>query len=363
VTIPIRNLYYLFLYAWARFPAGALREVGVDESPDLPNLLANLLSGGTRRLVRRGLDRGYRTFTDEIAGLRGRLRLDRMVKAVTKMRGTAICDVDELNHDILLNQILKATLIDLARCEDVDGRIRHDLRSLARRFYDVSGIRLSANHFRRIATSRNNREYIFLIQLCEFVFWSLMPDERGAGARFKQVLKNDKQMSYVFEDFVRNFFELHRTEYRVRKEYSHWNVSGASEHDIGFLPRMETDVTLRHPDRIIIIDAKYYSQGPFLRGPHGDDKIESGHLYQLITYLQHERIREPGKGLAGMLLYAAVDKSVRLKYELLGIPVLVATVDLSQDWLEIETELHDLLDSCARASVPADGLPLLEAAN
>jgi 5-methylcytosine-specific restriction enzyme subunit McrC len=110
VIIPIRNLYYLFLYAWARFPGGAVGEAGVDKSPDLPSLFAKLLSAGTRRLLRRGLDRGYKTLTDEVAGPRGRLRLDRMVKEAIQMRGTAICDFDELNHDVLHNQVLKATL-------------------------------------------------------------------------------------------------------------------------------------------------------------------------------------------------------------------------------------------------------------
>jgi 5-methylcytosine-specific restriction enzyme subunit McrC len=80
MKIPIRNLYYLFLYAWARFPGGAVGKVGIDDSPDLPNLFARLLSAGTRRLFRRGIDRGYKTFTDELVGPRGRLRLDRMVK-------------------------------------------------------------------------------------------------------------------------------------------------------------------------------------------------------------------------------------------------------------------------------------------
>ena len=46
MTISIRNLYYLFLYAWARFPGGAIGEVGIDKSPDLPSLFAKLLSAG-----------------------------------------------------------------------------------------------------------------------------------------------------------------------------------------------------------------------------------------------------------------------------------------------------------------------------
>jgi len=131
MTIPIRNLYYLFLYAWARFPGGAVGETGIDKSPDLPNLFAKLLSAGTRRLFRRGLDRGYKAFTDELAGPRGRLRLDRMVKETTQRRGTAVCDFDELTHDVLHNQVLKATLTSLAGCSDVEKEIRHDLRSLA----------------------------------------------------------------------------------------------------------------------------------------------------------------------------------------------------------------------------------------
>ena len=181
MTIPIRNLYCLFLYAWARFPGGTVGEVGIDDSPDLPNLLAKLLSVGVRRLVRRGLDRGYKTATEEIIGPRGRLRLDRMIKEVTPLRGTAVCDFDELTHDVLLNQVLKSTLLNLSSCVDVERETRHDLRLLAKRFHDVEDIRLSAGLFRQIAISRNSREYVFLIRVCEFVFWSLLPDERGAS--------------------------------------------------------------------------------------------------------------------------------------------------------------------------------------
>ena len=68
-----------------------------------------------------------KTFTDEIAGPRGRLRLDRMVKEATQLRGTAICDFDELTHDVLHNQILKATLTNLAGCTDVENETRHEL--------------------------------------------------------------------------------------------------------------------------------------------------------------------------------------------------------------------------------------------
>src|SRR4051812_39788839 len=184
-------------------------EAGVDESPDLPSLFARLLLAGTRRLFRRGLDRGYQMLTDELSGLRGRLRLDRMIKEATQLRGMAVCDFDELTHDVLHNQILRATLIDLSRCSDLEKDMRHDLRALAQRFFDVSDIQLTPRCFRQITISRSNREYGFLMRLCEFVFWSRMPDQQGSTARFYQVLDDEVRMSVVFEHFLRNFFQLH----------------------------------------------------------------------------------------------------------------------------------------------------------
>jgi 5-methylcytosine-specific restriction enzyme subunit McrC len=348
VKIPIRNLYYLFLYASARFPGGIVAEAGIDKSPDLANLFAKLLLAGTRRLLRRGLDRGYKTFTSELSAPRGRLRLDRMVKETTQLRGTAVCDFDELTHDILHNQVLKATLTGLAWCLDLKKETRHDLRSIARRFYDVADIRLSAGCFRRIAVSRNNREYIFLMYLCEFVFWSLMPEEHGTAARFQQVLDDEVRMSAVFEDFLRNFFQVHRAEYRVRAESPEWHVSGATEDDLALLPRMVTDITLRHPDHTIIVDAKFYRKS-LAPGPYGE-RVRSQHLYQLVTYLQNERMRQDQKHLSGMLIYPDVGQSLRLRYRLLGIPVLVATVDLGREWQDIDAQLHELLDECASAA-------------
>jgi 5-methylcytosine-specific restriction enzyme subunit McrC len=346
VTIPIRNLYYLFLYAWAYFPPGAMAETGIDDSPDLPNLFAKLLSVGTRRLLRRGLDRGYEAITEELVGPRGRLRLDRIVKETTQLRGTAVCDFDELTHDVLHNQILKATLSSLTCSADVADETKHELRTLARRFNDVSDIRLSAGCFRRIAISRNSRDYALLMRLCEFVFRALMPAEGGAGARFQKVLEDEVRMSEVFEEFLRNFFQLHRPEYQVRIERPAWHVRDATEDDLRLLPRMETDITLRHPNHTIIIDAKFYKK-TLAQSLHGE-RVRSGHLYQLISYLQNERMLHGASNLSGMLIYPEVGRSLRLRYRLLEIPVLIATIDLAQKWRDIEIELQNLLDEGAQ---------------
>ena len=352
MNIPIRNLYYLFVYAWAQFPAGKLAETGTDNSPDLPNLLAAILASGVHRLLRRGMDRGYQTLTEELVGPRGRLRLDRMIAEATLLRGTAVCDYDELTHDVLHNQVLKATLLSLSRCADVQRETRHDLRALTHRFRDVSTIRLSAGHFGLIALHRNNSEYAFLMRLCEFVYRSLMPEAQGTGSRFQSILEDDVKMSKVFEAFLRNFLRAHFSEYRVRAEQLDWDVTEASDADLALLPRMLTDITLRNAERTVIVDAKFYRDA--LRdGPYGR-RVHSQHLYQLVTYLQHERRRHVVEHrLSGMLIYPAVGQSLRLRYRLLGIPVLVATVDLSQEWQIVDRELRQLFATPERSTPEA----------
>ena len=61
-------------------------------------------------------------------------------------------------------------------------------------------------------------------------------------------------------------------------------------------------------------------------------------------------MRQEDKGLSGMLIYPDVGRSLRLRYRLLGIPVMVATVDLGQEWRDIEAELHELLNDRASAA-------------
>jgi 5-methylcytosine-specific restriction enzyme subunit McrC len=189
------------------------------------------------------------------------------------------------------------------------------------------------------------------MRLCEFIFWSLMPDKHGTQSKFQQIIDDEKRMSAVFEEFLRNFFKIHHTEYRVQAEWSAWYVSDATEHDLVLLPRMKTDITLRHLGHTIIVDAKFIKEGALIQGPHGGgERVQSSHLYQLITYLQHERVYHEDKALSGILIYPDVGRSLRLRYRLLGIPVLVATVDLSKEWHNIEAELDALLNDCAVAA-------------
>jgi len=279
VTIPVRNIYYLLLYAWGHFKGGAVTDVGADAGPDLPNLLGKVLIDGAHRLLRRGLDRGYVEITEETHSPRGKLRIDVMTKQQTLLRGFAVCDLDELTPDVLHNQILKASLMSLANCKDVRKSLRHELKTSARRMAGVSQIRLSASLFRRVQLSRNTSQYGFLMRVCELVFHALLPDEQGASSKFQNILDNERLMPSLFEDFLRNFYRSELPGYSAKAENMSWLAEAADEADLAYLPIMKTDITLRSKHRTIIADAKYYKD--ILSGGRYDPKVNPDHLYQL----------------------------------------------------------------------------------
>lgn len=341
MTIPVRNIYYLLLYAWGHFKGGGVTDVGADESPDLPNLLGNVLNDGAHRLLKRGLDRGYIEVTEETRSPRGKLRLDVMTKQQTMIRGFAVCDLDELTPDVLHNRVLKASLISLSNCSDIGKELRHALRTTARRMSGVSPVRLSADLFYRVQLSRNTSQYGFLMRVCELVFHALLPDDQGSGSKFQNILEDETRMSALFEEFLRNFYRSELPGYSSAAEIMSWQAEAEDQADLAYLPIMKTDITLRSADRTIVADAKYYRE--VLAGGRYTPKVRSDHLYQLSTYLAHVASNEPGQQIAGLLIYPSSGQSLRLKYRLMGIPVTVATVDLSAEWLAIHQELIGLV--------------------
>ena len=342
VTIPIKNLYYIFCYAWGSFPSGDMVDVGKEDAPDLQNLFAKLLIDGLHRIIRRGMARGYVSRQEDLKGPRGRILLDEMIKRQTLMRGDAACQFDELQTDIMKNRIVKATARLLSKSDSVEGIYRHELGVLVRQLEAVGDIRLASNVFRQVQVSRNDRSYSMLMKLCEMVFQSVLPHQDGSGAKFADILQNEVTMSTVFEDFLRNFFAHEQTEFAIKREQYFWDAVSLTETGAEILPTLNTDIIMRSPQRTIVIDAKYYKET--LKGrSNNSPKIRSPHLYQLFSYLHHAALREPHKRIDGMLIYPTVGLHFREDYRISDRLVRIATVNLDSHWSEIHAALLDLV--------------------
>lgn len=342
MSVPVRNVFYLLCYAWNHLEARSLFANGTDAGERIENLIAHVLSRGLSRLLAQGLDQGYVAQVAEIAGVRGKLLVGATIKRLQMHSGRTTCEVDEFTPDVPHNRILKATMLELASLASVDLKLRGALRQQLLRFSAVGDITLNSAAFRPVQLTRNLARYGFLIQLCELVCRSLLPDPATGGKRFHPFDADERQMGAVFEAFVYNFLAREQSDFQVGRRNVDWSATAERTNDLAFLPQMRTDVILTSAKRRVIIETKFYAQ-PLRAGWHGGSpKLISGHLYQLLAYLTRFA-NEPGPDPEGMLLYASAGESFDLVYDIGGRRVRVVTLDLDAPWPQIEESLHELV--------------------
>lgn len=341
--IPIRNIYYLLCYAWNRLKEGDIVDVSAMDTNELADLFATVLIGGTNHLIRKGLDQGYENIAGEVSSIRGRIDLSITARKMLIQHGKAYCSYDEINVNTLPNRVLKSTLRFLADVPSLDKDLRKKLLRLHRSLRGIDDIFLTKHAFRKIQLHANNRFYKFLLNICELVQGAWMVDERTGEYKFRDFIRDEKQMARLFEDFVYNFFRLERDDLEVKKERIYWAATSDVDPELRYLPSMKTDISLRSPNKTIIVDTKYYKE--MFQSYFENESIHSGNLYQIYAYLKN---LEPRGGqdvhAEGVLLYPAVHEKARLEYKIDGHVIRINTVNLSQDWKSIRRELLELVN-------------------
>ena len=340
--IPIANIYFLLSYAWRHVDEqDVVRLKDLEGLRTVHDLLGKVLAEGTFRLIRRGIDRGYREVREDLAGIRGKIAVGETVKRALRARGRVICEVEELSHDILHNRILRSTLGLLLRLPNLDSDVYTDVRNAYTKMNDVRVVKLSLRLFRQVQIDRNRRYYRFLLSVCRLIYERLLVDERSGEVRFTDF--SEDRMERLYEDFIIEFYMREQDRYRVnhRGRAIAWADEGTPDHHRLRLPRMEADVILDAPDRRIIIDAKYYREA--FGGRYGG-KLHSQNLYQLLAYLRNREAAEmPGPRHEGILLYPTVGHPVAVDVCLEGFAIRARSIDLAQDWRNIHRDMLKLI--------------------
>lgn len=355
--IPIRNIYYLLCYAWESAQFQALARVGdAGELTSVQDLLGKVLAGGTRRLVRRGIDRGYVERREDLAGIRGKLAVGETAKRALRARGRAACDFEELSADILANRIVRSSLDSLRRLgerrrgagaeqEGLDPRVRKEVVSAYHRLGGVSVAPLKRQTFGMVQLDRNRGLYRFLLSVCQLIYECQLADESKMGRRvFHDFRRDEARMWDLFEKFVTGFYRREQDDFSVNKGVRiQWrDADGATEADHKLIPSMEADIVLESPERRIIMDTKYHKDA--VGGRYGSTKLKSGNLYQLLTYLRNRQATKPdGAKHEGILLYPEVDEPLEAELRLEGFRIQARTIDLAQPWQGIRDDLLEIL--------------------
>ena len=236
-----------------------------------------------------------------------------------------------MNHDILHNQIIKTTIGQLLYCDELEKELKQELVFIYRKLQDISEVRLTAKSFKDVQLNQSNFFYDFLLKICELIIDNLLISEDEGESKFRDFFQDEKQMAYVFEAFVRNFYRKEQKYFKVKREDIYWLATPLTENATALLPKMQTDTSLISHDRHIVIDTKYKKET--LNEREGSKKIHTENLYQMNAYLDNLVEKEENeRKLEGILLYPTIDDEINEKYDLKKFRITIATINLNQNW-------------------------------
>ena len=155
---------------------------------------------------------------------------------------------------------------------------------------------------------------------------------------------DEQRMYHLYEKFILEYYRQEFPDIEANASRIDWKLDDGNS---DMLPVMQSDITLSHGGRTLIIDAKYYANS--LQYQYDKYSTISGNLYQIFTYVKNKDAEMAGVehiSVAGMLLYAKTDEEnyPQNKYRMSGNAIEVRTLDLSGDFSGIRRQLDGIAE-------------------
>ena len=307
---------------------------------NVADLLSQILIIGVSKQIKQGLVKDYIEVTETTSSIRGKINITESINSQCFIKRQLNCTYDEFSQNCYLNQILKSTMKLLVKA-DVARERKKKLKKLLMYFDDVELIYLKSINW-KIRFDRNNQTYKMLINICYLVINGMIHSEANGHQKLMSFLDNQR-MSHLYEKFILNYYIKEHPEIKAHAPQIDWQIDDGLDF---LLPKMQTDVTLEYENKILIIDAKFYSHN--LLQNYGKDMHRTGNLYQIFAYVKNKEVEMQGKGMevSGMLLYARTSESIQpdSDYVMSGNRISVKNLDLNHDIETIKLQLDAIVE-------------------
>ena len=337
--IPIQNIYYMLSYAFQILNEQGYKKLATEEFHNTAELMAAILAKGITAQIKRGLGREYLPKREELSSLRGRIDISESVQRLTMLNKKLVCEYDDFSVNNTLNRIIKSTVELLIR-SDISKARKKELRKLMVYFADVESLDLYSVNW-NIRFDRNNQNYRMLISICYLVVKGLLHTNSDGSTKLMDFL-DEQRMCRLYEKFILEYYRREFPQITANASQIVWQVDDGYD---DMLPEMHTDIMLSHNERVLIIDAKYYSHTTQVQ--YGAPTIHSHNLYQIFTYVKNKEaeLQNVPHRVSGVLLYAKTDESVipDNRYRMSGNEIAVRTLDLNCDFSEIAAQLNRIV--------------------
>ncbi len=338
--IRVQNIYYMLAYAFQVLNEQGYKNIETEKFKNTAELFAAILSHGISLQIKRGLRKDYVVKTEPLSTLRGKIDISDSLKSQAFIRKQLICSYDDFTVNTCMNRIIKST-VDLLLRADISKARKKTLKKLMVFFTDVDLINLHTVNW-NLQYNRNNQSYRMLLAVCYLVVKGLLQTQTDGKTKLMDFL-DEQRMHRLYEKFILEYYRKEFPQFNANASLISWQL----DDDVSDkLPIMQTDIMLAQGEKILIIDAKYYSRTMQIQF----DKytLHSGNLYQIFTYVKNKEAELSGQPheVAGMLLYAKTDEIVYpdKDYRMSGNRISVRTLDLDCDFEVIKKQLNEIVE-------------------
>lgn len=357
-VIPIKNIFYMLCYAWNVLPMKGILKGSEDEFGDAYNLLAKVFDLCVGKVIKLGLHHSYVEIMEDLSAVRGKINVQESVNRMTLQSKKIVCDFDEYSINNNFNRIVKYTILNLVRNNQIDKVTRANLKKKLAFFSEIDDLEPTKDNCRRLIFNRNNALYRLLISVSIMIHTNTVVNEQEGKHIFADFYR-EEQMERVFELFLLNFYSAHldKNEYKVYAPKVFWPIDkNAAEiwetwFDIDIKgTNRRTDIAIENKllNRQYIVDAKYYKNA-FVKKHFSteEETFRVSHLNQIRGYILDSNYC--GEKV-GALLYPLTNRDAGkgIMIPIKDANIIIKTVNLNAEWRMIEADLLDFLKRMER---------------
>ena len=335
MSIPLKNIYFILSYAWKYYRPGDLKKLDTKDFRNETEFFAELFVIILSKYLKRGLHQDYILQRNSIQTIKGKVDFKNSIKLTSLGLKQLECQYDEYSSDNEINQLIHATMMTLLKA-NINGDQKKSIKKKLVYFNGVSNVRVNRDLLSNVKPVRGNNTLNFLLSVSKYIHNNVGFAEQEGKFDLTDFTQNG--MGLVFEKFVYNFYRTKLPSYSVK---SGERISWDSFEQDSLYPSMQTDITIRKNDAVLVIDTKYYRSmfNSHYQSPDSQ-KFISNNIYQLYTYINNFKSDKP---IEGMLLYPNTSTTVRNERIVSGKRMLINNINLNQDWKDIEEELISLI--------------------
>lgn len=315
------------------------KKLETEKFDNILELLSEILILGVQKQIKQGLVKDYIDVTEDISSPKGKINITESINTLSFIKGKLNCTYDEFSLNCYLNQILKSTM-NLLLKSDISKSQKKKLNTILIYFTEVELLDVKKINW-KIRFDRNNQTYKMLLNICYLIIHGLLHTESRGETKLMDF--DDNQLNSLYERFILKYYQREHPGIKAYSPQIPWQIDEGGDL---LLPKMQTDVTLEYEEKVLIIDAKFYTRNTSQN--FGKDIHHSGNLYQIFTYVKNKERELQGKPheVSGMLLYARTNEHIQpdSDYVMSGNKISVKNLDLNQEFDVIKNQLDKIVE-------------------